>query len=284
MNLARTITKASRSNFAPSFLFLPKDQRSAIETVYAFSRLIDDAVDQSRSPSEAKEHIGEFRASLSNAASGRPTHPVIEALLRVAGRYDIPHPLFEELISGVEMDLTVTRYSTFEELYGYCYKVASVIGLICIRIFRCRTPESRDHAVAQGIAFQLTNILRDVRSDFDRGRIYLPGEDMARFGYTEKMLASSSSNDAFRHLMAFEADRADVYYRKARELIRPEDRRALVASEIMAETYHRILESIRRADYDVFNHRFSLSSAEKLWIATKGWVANRTASLSAVPS
>src|SRR3990172_6493587 len=170
--ISATLTKTSRTNFYYAFLFLPKAQREALYAVYAFARLADDAVDLAPSPEAAAQQLRHWRDELARTFAGRPTHPVTTQLLGVAEQFRIPHHYFDLLLDGVEMDLTRTRYATFEQLSGYCYRVASVVGLICIEIFGYRTPATKDYAVAQGMAFQLTNILRDIPSDAASGRIY----------------------------------------------------------------------------------------------------------------
>ena len=215
-----TITKKSGSNFYYSFLFLPKAQRHAICTVYAFCRLVDDAVDSRPSHSEATQELETWRKELDQCYQGQPGHPLTRELLPIIHQFEIPQDYFQELLSGVEMDLIKNRYATFSNLSEYCYRVASVIGLICIRIFGCDTQTVREHAIHQGMAFQLTNILRDLATDAGRGRIYLPLDELARFGYSEAELLGLTYNPAFVELMRFQAQRAKRYYEKAKVLIK----------------------------------------------------------------
>jgi len=273
--IAATITKASRTNFYYAFLFLPKEKREALYAVYAFSRLVDDAVDQAPSPDAARHALAHWRGELARAygsgGDGKPEEPVARQLAETAGRFHLPRDYFDALIDGVEMDLTRTRYETFEELSRYCYRVASVIGLICIEIFGYRNPATRDYAVAQGMAFQLTNILRDVGVDADRGRIYLPREELARFGYGEAELLARQHTDAFAELMAFQCERARAYYDKAAGLLPAEDRRSMLASEIMGGIYRRLLDEIEASRYQVLEEEIRLSSPAKLLIALRTW-------------
>jgi phytoene synthase len=274
----RQITKASKSNFYYSFLFLPKRQQEALYSVYAFCRSIDDVVDRNSSVSKAMEEIKEWRRHIDRCYTGFIDHPVLTPLAKTIHEYHLPMEYFEELIHGMEMDLHQHRYATFEELHPYCYRVASVVGLICIEIFGYTEAVAREHAIHQGIAFQLTNILRDIKSDAARGRIYLPQEDLKQFGYSEQELLASTYNPAFVELMRFECQRARDYYQKARELLPSRDRHSMVASEIMGEIYYRILQEIERSGYNVFEKKISLPRYTRLGLALKIWVSNRLSS------
>ena len=269
------ITKKSGSNFYYSFLFLPKAQRHAIYTVYAFCRLVDDTVDSRSSHGEATEELSTWRKEVEQCYHGRPTHPLAQELQPVIRQFEIPQDYFQELLNGVEMDLIKNRYATFSELSEYCYRVASVIGLICIRIFGCDTQPVREHAIHQGMAFQLTNILRDLATDAARGRIYLPLDELTRFGYGEPELLGRTYNSAFVELMRFQVQRAKRYYEKAKVLIPPENRRALIASEIMGTIYEDLLGLIETREYRVFDRRISLSTARKAYLAMKAYLQNR---------
>jgi phytoene synthase len=274
-----TITKASRTNFYYAFLFLPKAQREALYAVYAFSRLVDDAVDQAVSPLAAGEALAYWRNELARvygSGGGEPAEPVARQLAETAKRFRIPRDYFDALIDGVEMDLTRTRYETFEQLSHYCYRVASVVGLICIEIFGYRNPSARDYAIAQGMAFQLTNILRDIKIDAAKGRIYIPREELARFGYDEAELLAHHYTDAFVELMAFQCERARAYYDKAAGLLPVEDRRSMLASEIMGGIYRRLLDEIEARRYNVFEEEIRLSAPTKLLIALRTWAGNRS--------
>jgi len=272
---SRKIAKASKSNFYYSFLFLPRRQREAIYSVYAFCRSIDDVVDRNSSTPKAVEEIQQWRVGLDRCYKGQSDHPVFISLAKTIQEFSIPKALFDELINGVEMDLYQNRYATFEELRPYCYRVASVVGLICIKIFGSTEEATREHAIHQGIAFQLTNILRDIKADAARGRIYIPQEDLKRFDYSEEELLAGTYNPAFVDLMRFECQQAREYYRKARALLENKDRPAMVASEIMGGIYYRILGKIEQAGYNVFETNIALSGRTKLGIALKAWVVNR---------
>ena len=269
------ITKKSGSNFYYSFLFLPKIQRHAIYTVYAFCRLVDDAVDSRPSHLEATQELDSWRKELDQCYHGQPGHPMTQELQPIIRQFEIPQDYFQELLNGVEMDLIKNRYATFSELSEYCYRVASVIGLICIRIFGCDTQTVREHAIHQGMAFQLTNILRDLGTDASRGRIYLPLDELARFKYSEADLLRLTYNPAFVELMRFQIQRAKSYYKKAKSLIPPEARRALVASEIMGAIYEALLETIEKQQYQVFNRKISLSTTRKVYLAIRAYFDNR---------
>jgi phytoene synthase len=269
------VTKRSGSNFYYSFLFLPRRRRDAMYAIYAFCREVDSAVDDAAPGSDPHEQLQQWRRELAAAYHGTPTFPVTISLAEHARRLEIPQEYFEELIAGVEMDLTASRYKAFEDLYRYCYRVASVVGLICLNVFGTRSPLARDYAVNLGVAFQLTNILRDLGSDADRGRIYLPQEDLARFGYREEDLMARTYSSDFIELMRFESARARQFYEKARraaEGLPLAERRALTAAEIMRSVYRRILDRIEASGYRVFGPRVSLAPSYRMAIAAGVWL------------
>jgi phytoene synthase len=269
------VTKQSGSNFYYSFLFLPRARREAMDTVYAFCREVDSAVDDAPAGSNPREALQQWQRELAAAYEGSPTFPVAICLAEHARRLNIPRDYFEELLAGVEMDLTTTRYATFEELYRYCYRVASVVGLICLNVFGTTSPLARDYAVNLGVAFQLTNILRDLGADADRGRIYLPQEDLARFGYREGELLARTYSPQFFDLMRYESSRARQFYEKARSLsdqLPPSDRRALTVAEIMRGVYGRILNRIETSGYRVFGPRIGLAPSYRMAIAAGVWL------------
>ncbi len=275
------VTKRSGSNFYYSFLFLPRERREAMYTVYAFCKEVDSAVDEPPAGSRPEDEVARWRAELAAAYRGTPTRPVTVSLAAHARRFQIPQALFEELINGVEMDLSIHRYRTFEELYRYCYRVASVVGLICLRIFGTQSPHAEDYAVQLGLAFQLTNILRDLGVDADQGRIYLPLEDLGRFGYSEADLLARRETTAFFDLMRFESARAEQYYAQARaslEALPASDRRALTVAEIMRGVYSRILRRIKASNYRVFGPRIRLSPPHRLGVAAAIWIRSRWSS------
>ena len=272
------VTKRSGSNFYYSFLFLPRPRREAMYTVYAFCREVDSAVDDAPPGSNPSEALARWRAELAAAYHGTPTYPVTISLAEHARRLEIPQEDFEDLIKGVEMDLTTTRYQTFKELYTYSYRVASVVGLICLRVFGTSSPDARDYAVNLGQAFQLTNILRDVAADADRGRVYIPLEDLTRFRCPEDDLLNRNPSPAFLELMRFECARAREYYDKARQTVAAlpaSDRRALTVAEIMRGVYSRILDRIEASNYQVFGPRITVAPAYRLAIAAGVWLRSR---------
>jgi phytoene synthase len=258
------------TNFYYSFVFLPRRKRRAIEAVYAFARRGDDVVDSGLAPEEAGRQMARYRQAL-RACYAEPgaafDDPELAALAESIREFKIPRQPFEDLILGLEMDLLGERYQTFDDLSLYCYRVASTIGLIAIEIFGYTDPRTRDYAVNLGKALQLVNILRDIQSDARRGRIYLPLEDLAEFGVRPGDLLSGAYRDPFIELMQFECDRARHFFGLARQLLPPQDRRAMVAAEIMAAIYWRLLGRIQKRCYNVFGERVRLSAREKLWIA-----------------
>ena len=273
MNISRKafrFTKPRVTNFYYSFVFLPANKRRAIEAVYAFVRRGDDIADSGLATEEANRRIASFRSALDACYTGRGTaleEPAIAALSESIREFSIPRQPFEDLILGLEMDLKGARYETFDDLSLYCYRVASTIGLIAIEIFGYTAPRTHDYAVNLGKAMQLVNILRDIQSDAGRGRIYLPREDMDRFGVRPGDLMSANYNDAFIELMQFECDRARGFYQTARQSLPPQDHRSMVTAEIMAAIYWRILRRIQKRRYNVFGKRVRLSGPEKLWTA-----------------
>ncbi len=271
---ARLVRK-SRSSFYYSFLFLPRPKREAIYAVYALCRSVDDIADDLGDVANKAERLKAWREELDRCYAGQPTLSITKMLRECLNRYPIPKGYFDELLAGVEMDLTISRYATFADLYTYCYRVASVVGLICIEIFGYRRESAKEYAVNLGLALQLTNILRDLRTDGRRGRIYLPQEDLQQFGCSEEDLLSCRYTPEFFLLMRFEADRAREHFRRAAESLAPEDRRNMVAAEIMGRIYGDILDAIERRAYRVFEKRIALSSPRKLQIAVTTWARNQ---------
>jgi phytoene synthase len=273
-----TLTKQSGSNFYYSFFFLPKARREAMYTVYAFCKAVDSAVDEPPPGSDPKEELRRWRAELDQAYGGEPTWPLMISLAHHAKQLSIPKAYFEELIKGVEMDLAKTRYGTFEELSLYCYRVASIVGLICLHIFGPTSAHAQDYAVDLGMAFQLTNILRDLGTDAEQGRIYLPQEDLTRYGYGEAELLGRKEDSRLRDLIHFEAQRARTYYAKAQAALAclpKKDRRALTVAEIMRAVYSRLLERVERPDHIVFGPRVRLSTSNRLAVAAGVWVRSK---------
>jgi 15-cis-phytoene synthase len=272
------LTKQSGSNFYYSFFFLPKARREAMYTVYAFCKAVDSAVDEPPPGSDPKEELRRWRAELDQAYGGAPTWPLMISLAHHAKQLSIPKAYFEELMKGVEMDLATTRYGTFEELSLYCYRVASIVGLICLHIFGPTSAHAQDYAIDLGMAFQLTNILRDLGTDAAQGRIYLPQADLIRYGYAEAELLGRKEDGRLRDLVRFEAQRARTYYAKAQAALAclpKKDRRALTVAEIMRAVYFRLLERIERPEHRVFGPRVRLSTSNRLAVAAGVWLRSK---------
>ena len=269
---------ARDTSFYYSFLVLPAEQRDAIVAVWDFCRAVDDAADEAR-PGEEEREVARWRDELARCYDGRaPETPQGHALKPLIPQFRLPRSAFDALIEGVEMDLHPRRYATFAELYEYCIRVASAVGLLCVEIFGCRDPGSRQFAIELGVALQLTNILRDVPGDFARGRVYIPQEDFARFECTEPDLAEEIAragggvrSDAIRGLLAFQAARARDYYARAAAALPRADARRLVAARIMGAIYRGILSRIERADYDVFTRVIRVPRPERALIAFGLW-------------
>ncbi len=258
---------ARPTSFGIAFAVLPPPQRDAIRAVHAFSRTIDDSVDEEPDPGRARAELARWRREIAACYEGEPAEDVTRRLRPHLLRYRIPRGHLEELLSGVEMDLTQTRYSTFEELRRYCHRVAAVVGLICLHIFGDEEERGRDYAESLGLALQLTNILRDLGRDHARGRIYLPADELAAHGYTEEHLARGERNEAFRRLMRFEAERARAFFAAAEREARRLGRRRVVAAEIMGRIYRRLLDRIEASGFDVFTREIRVPRAERLWLA-----------------
>ncbi len=273
-----TLTKRSGSNFYYPLLLLPRLRREAMYTVYAFCREVDNAVDEPPAGTDPKAQITHWRAELDAAYHGHPTHPVTISLAEHNRRLNIPQKHFEDLIAGMEMDLHNTRYATFDDLSVYCYRVASVVGLISLHVFETLSPLATRYAIDLGMAFQMTNILRDLRSDAERGRIYLPLEDLARFGYRESDLLARTYNPNFVELLRFECGRAQGFYTSARqslEALPRADQRALTVAEAFRGVYSRILRRIERSNYRVFGPRITIPRAYRVAIGVGIWLRSR---------
>lgn len=272
---ANMIEKNKRSNFYYSFLFLPKPKREAINVVYAWCRVADDIVDEEENISTKRQRLLQWAKEFDHGIDGRSQYALVNTLAQIIRRFNIPLHHFQELIKGMEMDLLNTRYRTFDDLKLYCYRAASTVGLICTEIFGYKHVNAKDYAVNLGIALQLTNILRDVASDAKRGRIYLPKEDLERFGYSEEELLSGTYNEKFYQLMKFESERARAYFTEAIKHLSEDDKPLFIAALIMQEIYSRLLKDIERAEYNVFAHRIRISNVKKLLITANVWWNNR---------
>lgn len=261
---AERITRQSKSNLALAFVALGPERRRDITTFYAFCRVIDDIVDNSELSVEDKGRwLADWRASLRNPQPHEP--PLAREMRVLITKYRIRAEMLEEIITGVEMDLTISEYRTFDELRVYCYRVASAVGLVSIEIFGYRSPACREYAIELGLALQMTNILRDVGKDVRSGRIYLPQEDLARSGYSAEELRSQVNNERFVQLMRFEAERAKGFFAKARALLPDADRRSMVAAEIMAAIYFALLKRMEADRFQVFDRHYELSKVAKLF-------------------
>jgi phytoene synthase len=261
MNAAK-ITRESKSNLALAFVALGRERRQDITVFYAFCRVIDDIADSTDlSIQEKARDLTAWRAWL---RKGTPDEPALAGDLRdLIAKYSLTPAMLEEIIDGVEMDLSNTRYNSFEELRVYCYRVASAVGLVSIEIFGYRNPACREYAVQLGLALQMTNIIRDVGKDLSNGRIYLPQEDLARFEYSEDALRLRKYNDPFLRLMKFEAARAEEFFAQAASLLPREDRRSMVAAEIMRSVYQALLRRMKADGFRVFEKEYRLSRLEK---------------------
>ena len=286
--VCRHIARSAAKNFYYGFLVLPAPKRDALSAVYAFMRHADDISDDPAIPAQQRrEKLDEWINALHRVSAGEPTDdPVLFALADSQKTYNIPLELLEKLVQGTAMDVpelgnaakpkpdkavAELHYDSFDQLYDYCYHVASVVGLICIRIFGYRDPRAEKLAEQTGVAFQLTNIIRDVKEDAEMGRVYLPREDMARFGVEAGSLTNGTASTLFRPVLEFEAERAREFYRSADELLPLVDEESQPALWTLVEIYRRLLKRIAARNYDVFSERVRLSTAEKLAVLSKGF-------------
>ena len=271
----QTITRREAKNFYYAFITLPKDKRKAIYAAYAFCRHCDDSVDEAASHEDKLTALAELQDCLEQTYRGSPPTSTFIALGDTADRYDIPQDYFREIILGVESDLVKTRYQDFDELRQYCYRVASVVGLVCLQIFQYRDEAAKEYAVDLGIAMQLTNIMRDVREDWSMGRVYLPRDEMDRFGYTEEDLGNAVLNDAFIQLLQFQGNRARGYFSNGFRLLPYLSRRSRACPAVLGAIYSRVLERIEESGYDVLGERrIALSTGEKARITARAWIAS----------
>ncbi len=268
-------TKDSGSNFYYSFLFLPRPRREAMYTVYTFCHELDATVDHPAPGVNPCDQLAQWRREVEAAYQGTPQHPVTISLAEHARNLDIPRDYFQELITGIEMDLTIRRYATFEDLYPYCYRVASIVGLICLKVFGTTDPRARDYAINLGMAFQLTNIIRDVGTDAERNRIYVPQEDLARFNYSENQLLVKTYSPQFIQLMEFQATRAHDYYRKAQTVyatLSSANRQSLLPAEIMRAIYFSLLTRVEKTRFAIFSSLIRVPPTLRLIIALMVWI------------
>ena len=273
----RGIAKSRARNFYYSFIVLPAERRRAMCAVYAFMRYCDDIVDEEAEDADKKIRLNAWRNVLDDAYCGKADsgNDLLPAFRDTVHRYGIPREYFDAIIDGAEMDLTVTRYATFEDLYQYCYRVASAVGLVCIHIFGFNGNAAKQYAESCGIAFQLTNILRDVREDAGMGRIYLPKEDLDAFGYSEDDIRRGLFNDTFRRLMAFQVDRARGFYKEALPLLPLVYASSRACLAAMIGIYRQCLEEIPRRQFDVYSRRIGLSAWKKVAITVRALLRKR---------
>ena len=265
----------SGSSFYYSFLYLPLEKRRAITALYAFCREVDDVVDECTEASVARAKLAWWRqevAAIFHANGDPPSHPVAKAMQNMSRTFNITVERLNQIIDGMEMDLDYNRYADFDTLKHYCYHVASVVGLCSAEIFGYRNPCTLKYAENLGLAFQLTNIIRDVGEDARRNRIYLPQDELARFGVSEGDILQSRETDSFRRLMEFQIERAERYYAQAFAELPAEDRRNQLPGIIMAAIYRTLLNEIKDDGCHVLRQRTSLTPLRKLWIAWKAWL------------
>ncbi len=268
-------TKGSGSSFYYSFLFLPRPRREAMHTIYALCHELDETIDHPPQGVNPHDRLAQWRREIAAMYHGAPQDPLTVNLANHVHTLGIPREYFQELMHGMEMDLTIRRYATFEDLSLYCYRVASVVGLICLNVFGTTDPRARDYAINLGLAFQLTNIMRDVGSDAERNRIYVPQEDLVRFDYSERQLLAKTYSPQFIRLMKFQAARARQYYQSAQaayEALSATNRQALLPAEIMRAIYSSLLTRIEHTRFAVFASRVRVPPPLRLVIALTAWV------------
>ena len=263
---------ASGSSFYYSFVFLEPVRRQAITALYAFCREVDDIVDECPDPHLARTKLTWWRTEIAHLYAGNPSHPVTQALATTLTRFSLPQEQLLEIIDGMEMDIDAARYPDFRALHLYCYRVASIVGLLAAEIFGYTDRRTLKYAHDLGLAFQLTNIIRDVGEDAQRGRIYLPQEDLARFDVTETEILQARYTPNFQHLMAFQINRAQATYDQALAQLPTADRKAQRAGLVMAAIYRTLLTEIEHDGCQVLHQRISLTPLRKLWLAGKTWI------------
>ena len=267
----RLVTKRNAKNFYYAFLTLPAAKRRAIYATYAYCRLCDDIADEDFPDARKLELFSDTRRRLGLMPSDGLDHPVFAALADTVERYGIPQQYFEEILQGVEMDLTWSRFRNFDELRDYCYKVASAVGLVCIEIFGYKDARAREHAVDLGLAMQLTNIIRDVKEDAERDRIYIPLEEIEACGYSEEELLAGTMNDQFVKLMRVQAARAREHFERGRRLLPMLSGASRACPAVLHDIYSALLDEIERGGFRVFDGRASLNTRRKLFIMATTW-------------
>jgi 15-cis-phytoene synthase len=267
--------KRSAKNFYYAFAILGKEQRDAMYAVYAFCREADDAVDEGGTPDEKAAKLAALRSGLDGAFASRPEGPMFTALADVARRYALDRKHLADVIDGCEMDLHTAKYETFDDLGRYLDRVASAVGRITMQLFGIDPAKHEEYAIAGGYAVQLTNILRDVKEDFERGRVYIPQEDLRRFEVAESELGAAAPTKRFKELMRFEVARNRAYYLRARSAIGEDDRRRLLPLEAIVRIYSRLLDAIERRDYDVLGERVAIPGWRKAMLGIGTWTRAR---------
>jgi phytoene synthase len=284
MQHSRAITRKSASNLALAFILLPREKRDAMSALYAFCRAVDDVADEDSVPTETRRtQLAAWRDDIRRACENQPPEFAANREFQpVIQQFKLPFALFDELIKGCEMDLDTLRYENYEQLELYCHRVASVVGLLSIEIFGYQNPACRDYAVYLGKALQLTNILRDVKNDAARGRIYLPLAELKKFNVSEAEILESKFSDRYSALAGSVAGRAKHFYSLAQKTLPPEDRRSMVAAELMGSVYWRVLQKLERAKFDVFNSQsLKLGKPHKLALIFQSWLRHATGSTAA---
>jgi phytoene synthase len=275
MHHSRAITRKSASNLALAFVLLPRAKRDAMSALYAFCREVDDVADDETVPTEKRRaQLSEWRDDLKRACeNGSPKFPVNRELQPVIRQFNLQFGLFDDLLKGCEMDLVRNRYEDFEALEKYCYHVASVVGLLSIEIFGYKNPATRDYAIYLGKALQLTNILRDVKNDAARGRIYLPLDETEKFNVAETEILDFKYSEKYRSLAASVAEQAKLFYQCARKTLPAEDRNSMVAAELMGSIYWRLLQKLERQQFNVFGSQpVRISRPQKLLLILRSWL------------
>ena len=285
--LVSRLTRRSGSNFYYAFLTLPKRRRDALYAVYAFCRTVDDVADlgpeRGADPATLRAELDRWRRDVARCydAGPGPEHPIAQRLAVAVREFAIPREALDAIVDGVAMDVDATRYETAEDLYPYCYRVASAVGLAAIEIFGYTDPRARDYAINLGVALQLTNIIRDVGADARVGRVYIPQQDLRRFGVASDDLKAGRYTASFVALMEHQAARAETFYRAARDAFPRGDARKLVAGEIMGRIYHALLTEIAARRFRVLDERITLPARRKVAIALRCWTAARFAGVAA---
>jgi len=283
MEHSRALTKKSASNLALAFILLPREKRDAMSALYAFCRAVDDVADEDSLPTEKRrEQLTAWRTDIRRACDGQePEFVLNQEFQPIIAQFKLPFALFDELLKGCEMDLETLRYENYEQLELYCYRVASVVGLLSIEIFGYKNPACHDYALYLGKALQLTNILRDVKNDAARGRIYLPQSELKKFNVTEAEILESKYSERYFALASSVAERAKEFYQRAQKTLPPEDRKAMVAAELMGSVYWQLLQKLEAGKFNVFGPQLlKLSKPHKLALIFRSWLRHAAGSTS----